>query len=323
MQRVTVRIIGLLLLVFGLALWRAKVIRPPAPVPVRPPTTLAPKASAKHKAPRPPTPVVTVVKKTSPFMRLPAWNPTPFIASGALLFFVSFFLPKSKPKALALVAIQKGTGMSLPEKWDERQISLDIGRYRGDQGLLGKYIGGIMTRFVAGQDARTVEARLKFLQTFNKYSEVARESYRWQRYLQGGRATLEEDLEDINAQIKLAKAKNELEEVDGDQELAALQKEATRLAVMVEIARRKKEIADINKPDPPPPLPPPPPPPRPSAAELRDKEKADLDASEKLVREQMRLVALDPTLSEEQKRRKLNALEERLAEIHEKQVQLL
>lgn len=213
--------------------------------------------------------------------------------------------------------------MSLPEKWDEHQITLDISRYRANQGLLTKYLGGITTRFVAGQDARTVEARLKFLQTFNKYSEVARESYRWQRYLQGGRATVEEDLEDINAQIKLTKAKTELEQMGGDQELAELQKEARHLEVQIEIARKKKELADINKPDPPPALPPPPPPLGPSAAEVRAKEKVELDSSEKQVREQIRIATADPTLSDEQKRRKLNALEERLAEIHEKQVQLL
>jgi hypothetical protein len=233
---------------------------------------------------------------------------------------VSFFLPKSKSKAGAGTVIQKATTMSIPSKWDEHQIAADIDRYRSDRGMLGTYIGGIVTRFVAGQDVKTVEARLKFLQTFNKYSEVARESYKWQRYMQGGRATLEEDLEDINAKIKLTKAQAELENIDGDHELAELERKARHLKVKIDIAESEKALEAIMKGDPPPP---PPPPPGPSASDLRAKEKANLDASEKEVREQMRLVSVDPTLTDELRRRKLNALEERLTEIHEEQVRLL
>ncbi len=114
-----------------------------------------------------------------------------------------------------------------------------------------------MTRFVAGQDIKTVDARLKFLQTFNKYSEVARESYKWQRYMQGGRATLEEDLEDINARIKLNKAQAELDNIDGDLELAELERKARHLKVKIDIAESEKTLEGIKKgPPPPPPAPP-------------------------------------------------------------------
>ncbi len=249
----------------------------------------------------------------------PSWSPGPFIVSGGLLFVASFFLPKAKSKGGGLT-VQKGKDMSLPEIWDEGQISLDIQKHRENPGMLSTYFDGIITRFVMGQNVQTVEARTKFLQSFNKYAEVARESYKWKRSMEGGRATLEEDLEDIRAKVKLEKAKAELDEVGGDHELVELQKEARRLEVMVEIARKKRALEDINKPDP---LPPPPPTPAPSAAELRAQEKAELDASETQVREQIRIVSVDPTLSEEQRRRKSNALEERLAEIHENQVRLL
>ncbi len=56
---------------------------------------------------------------------------------------------------------------------------------------------------------------------------------------------------------------------------------------------------------------------------MLEKQRADLNESETQVREQMRIVSVDPTLAEEMRRRKMNALEERLAEIHEAQVRLL
>jgi len=210
--------------------------------------------------------------------------------------------------------------MRLPQIWDERQISLDIQKHRGNPGVLSTYFDGVITRFVTGQNAQTVEVRTKFLQSFNKYAEVARESYRWKRTIEGGRATIEEDLADLQAKVRLEKAKAELDEVGGDHELAELQKEEKRLEVMVQIARRKKELEEIAKPDPSPPLPPPP---GPTLAETRAKQKVGLDASEKQVREELRIVSADPTLTEEQRRRKQNALEERLSEIHEQQVMLL
>jgi hypothetical protein len=243
----------------------------------------------------------------------------PLVALASLLFLTSFFLRKSR-SARGGHALQKGTVMRLPQIWDERQISLDIQKHRNNPGVLGTYFDGIITRFVTGQNAQTVEVRTKFLQSFNKYAEVARESYKWKRAIEGGRATLEEDLKDIRAKVELEKAKAELDEVGGDHELAELQKEEKRLEVMVQIARRKKELEEIAKPPPPPPLPPTP---GPTAAEQRAKEKSDLDLSEKQVREEMRLVSVDPTLSDEQRRRKQNALEERLSEIHEQQVRLL
>lgn len=267
--------------------------------------------------------IVVVCGLSAAYIYLVSPSPWPFVAVGAVLFLASFLLPKATGTNNHYLMQQKGIGMALPEIWDERQISLDIEKYRENPGVLGAYFDGIITRFVTGQKIQTAEARTKFLQSFNKYAEVARESYKWKRYMEGGRATLEEDLEDIRAQVKLEKAKAELKEVGGDEELLKLQREAKHLEIQLEIARKKKELENVNKPDPPPPPPPLPPPPAPSASELRAKEKAELDESEKKVREQIRIVTADPTLSEEQRRRKLNALEERLAEIHEKQVSLL
>jgi hypothetical protein len=103
-----------------------------------------------------------------------------------------------------------------------------------------------------------------------------------------------------------------------DPELAELQKKARRMELQLEIARTEKAIAELNKPE----LPMPASLPQP-AAETREQKRAKLAAREKQVREEIRITEADPTLSEEQKMRKLNGLEAKLAEIHEEQTALL
>jgi hypothetical protein len=339
MLRVTVRILALLLLAFGVALCLADSGSKLLPVIRSSAVPTIPRKESHQRKSHAAVPPVTQPLPSSPPAKPSAIHKLELSAYGwvkhiplskylmpdgvpisivACMFVVmSFSIPKS---AATSHALQKGIAMQLPQIWDERQISLDIERHRSNPGMLSTYFDGIVTRFVTGQNLQTVEVRTKFLQSFNKYAEVARESYKWKRMIDGGRATIEEDLADIQARVRLEKAKSELDEVNGDHLLAELQKEAKRLEVMVEIARKKKQLEDIAKPDPPPPLPPQP---GPSASEIRAMEKAELDGSEKKVREEIRIVTIDPTLSDEQRRRKLNALEERLAEIHEKQVRLL
>jgi hypothetical protein len=42
-------------------------------------------------------------------------------------------------------------GVVVPTVWNEREVSLGIERYRGNENLLGRYVDGIMSRFVTGQ----------------------------------------------------------------------------------------------------------------------------------------------------------------------------
>jgi len=210
--------------------------------------------------------------------------------------------------------------MQVPEIWDERQISLGMERYRGNVNLLGQYVDGVVSRFVMGQDMRTMEVRSRFLETFNKHAAIARESYKWHRYLQGGRAKLEEDLEDMRLEIQIQQARHELSGTRGDPELIELRKRVQRVEAMLQIAHTEKAIADLNRPDP---LPPSAPPPAPSASEVRQRQRVELDARVKHVREVIRITQADPTLDEEQKQRKLNSLDEKLAQLHEEQTSLL
>jgi hypothetical protein len=239
-------------------------------------------------------------------------------AAGALLV-VGALASKPKPQLLLPSGdlMNEQNDMQMPEVWNEGEISLGIERYRSNGNMLGRYVDGVVSRFVMGQDMRTMEVRSKFLETFNKHAEIARQSYKWHRYMKGGRAALEEDAEDLQAQVKLQKAKNELAGVKGDPELEELQKKAKRVELLLQIAQYEKSIADLNRPAPPPP------PAAPSSSEVRQQQTKELDAREKRVREAMRITQADPTLSEEQKQRKLNALEEQLAEIHEEQAKLL
>jgi len=161
---------------------------------------------------------------------------------------------------------------------------------------------------------------MRILQTFNKHAEVARESYKWQRYMQGGRATHEEDLADLQAEIALQKAKNELGGVSVDAELVELQKQAKRMEVMIEIARSEKAIAELKKPDPPPPTSAQQ---GPTAEEVRARKTSALQAREKQIREEIALTKSDASLEEDIKQRKLNALYEKLTEIHDGLIELL
>jgi len=243
-------------------------------------------------------------------------SPWPFIGLGAVLLLISFLLPKSTASGEVGMANQKGIGMDLPQRWDENAITLGIERYRGDRNLLRRYVDGILGRFIDGQDKTTIEKRTAFLESFNRYAEVRRENFKWQRVFEK-RAKLEEDLADAQAEIALQRAKNDLAGISVDPELVALQKRADRLEVEIQIAEREKTIADLKKTEPPPP------PPGPSAAERRASQKEDLQRREKQVREEIEHTKKDPDLDEELRQRKLNALYEKLTEIHDALIALL
>jgi hypothetical protein len=236
------------------------------------------------------------------------------LAGGAILLGWSWIAPE-KETALQLTEGETfgGSGMQLPAIWDEKEVGLGLMRYQKNPGLLSSYVSGIVSRFVIGQDTRTMTTRIAFLEQYNKLAEVARESYKWQRYMNGGRAKAEEDAEDAKAHASLRRAEAELELIELDTDI---QRQEKRL----QIERLKREIADLNKPAP---SPPPPPPRGPSTAEIRAQDLRDLNERENTVIEAMRITRANPTLSEDQKQRKLNGLEDALAQIHEEQARLL
>jgi hypothetical protein len=235
------------------------------------------------------------------------------LTAGTVLFAWSWIAPQKRRMLITDGSDEGGSGVLLPAIWNEKEVRLGFERYQKSPNMLSSYVGGIVSRFVIGQDTRTIETRIAFLEQFNKFAAVSRESYKWQRYMNGGRAKAEEDAEDAKAEVNLQRAQAELELLELDTDIKRQEK-------LLQIERLKREMADLNRPAPPPP---PPLPPRPSAGEVREQKLLDLKERENRVIEEMRITRANPTLSEEQKQRKLNALEDTLAQIHEEQAQLL
>jgi hypothetical protein len=244
----------------------------------------------------------------------PLW-PLPLCAGAALILWSKVAPSNTSSTDGGRTLMSREPEIQLPALWDERQIGSTLEKYKDSPTVLGRYIDGILARFVVGQEQRTMETRTRYLETFNKYAEIARESYKWHRYMTGGRAKLEEDAKDTKAEAALREEQAKLELLDLEAEIQRAKKE-------LELKKLRKAIEDVDKPEPPPP-PPPAVPRQPSASEVREQKRQSLKTREQRVRDEIQVTQSDPTLSEEQRQRKLNALEERLSEIHEEQVQLL
>jgi hypothetical protein len=237
------------------------------------------------------------------------------LGAGAVLLAWSWFAPQKTGLMIAGREDNGGSGMILPAIWNEKEVGLGLTRYQNNPGMLSSYVNGIVSRFVVGQDTRTMQARIAFLEQFNKFGEVARESYKWQRLMSGGRAKTEEDAEDAKAEFALRQVQSELE-------LGALDTDIKRHEKRLQIERLKRELEELNKPAPPPPVHLPQPS-APSASQAREERLQEVNEQEKRILEEMRLTRANPTLDEDQKQRKLNALEDRLAQIHDEQAKLI
>lgn len=242
--------------------------------------------------------------------------PLPTLVGAALVLW-SKFAPSDTPDTNGGHALMaRESEIFLPTLWDERLIGSSLERYRDNPPVLSRFIDGVISRFVVGQEQQTIETRTRYLESFNKYAAIARESYKWHRYMKGGRAKLEEDAEDTKAEAALREQQAKLD-------LLELETEIERARKLLELKRIQKEAEELDKPAPPPPPPPPAPPRQPTASEIREQKRQSLIGREKRVRDEIQITQSDPTLTEDQRQRKLNALEERLSEIHEEQVQLL
>ena len=250
----------------------------------------------------------------SVFLFSPLW-PLPTVAGVALILWSKFAPANESATDGGHTLMTRDTEIYLPTLWDERLIGSALEQYKENPPVLSRYVDGIISRFVVGQEQRTMETRTRYLESFNKYAAIARESYKWHRYMKGGRAKLEEDAEDTKAEATLREQQAKLELLDLDTEIQRANK-------ILELKKIQKQTEDLDRPAPTP-TPPPVLPRQPSASEVREQKRQSLKARETRVREEIQITQSDPTLTEEQRQRKLNALEERLSEIHEEQVQLL
>ena len=120
---------------------------------------------------------------------------------GVSLVAISFVIPK-KGGTMRTPEAKEGQIVQMPQSWNEHEIELGLERYKHSPNLLSRYIDGICSRFIINQNIQTMQVRTIFMETFNRYAEVARESYKWQQIL-AGRAKTEEEITDIELQLKL------------------------------------------------------------------------------------------------------------------------
>jgi len=247
------------------------------------------------------------------FLKAPGLWWIPVVVGSVLVIGYFVVRPSSSSTLVQTNKVDGELNMLIPNAWNEHEIGLGLERYKSNPTMLGKYVEGIRSRFLIGQDKHTIETRAKFLDSFNKYAEIARESYRWHRYLKGGRAALEEDHADLEAQIKVQMSRNALDGLQTDPELIELQRRAARLEAQLVIARSQKALDDLKTP----------PPAAPTVSDTRQQQRRDLEQREEEVIKKIHQTDSDTTLGVELKARKLNGLNEKLAEIQEELTNLL
>jgi hypothetical protein len=198
--------------------------------------------------------------------------------------------------------------LQLPEDWNEREITFAIKKYRGSN-LLTKYIGHLFSRLIIGQETRTANRRIEFLRQFNEYAGVARESYKWQRVMAGGRAKQEEDALDLEVKLKIKTQEAALARAQGDLDQIGLDNEAKRLTKQLEIDRLQKQIAELQKPDYKPP--------ERSQAEIKKENREKTERAIKDCEQKQKINKANTELSEESRRRIDNMLSKKLDALHE------
>jgi hypothetical protein len=250
------------------------------------------------------------------WMRFVSLNPWPFILLGVLLLLLSFLPPRDSYSGQGVVVYQKGSGMEGTDvitKWDESKIKTAVHSTLVSQGsgAVRTLLSGILSRFVDNQNAQTFKERtafintqIEYVETWTKLQVVGREAARTER---------KEDLKDDEIQVKEKGLGHNLELID-------LQHELEMEKLREQLAETRHRRSSIGKE---PPAPPPPPPPPPSAREVREMRKVDLRARETEIRQEMLRTEADTYLTDEQRQRKMNALEDQLALVHEELAGLL
>ena len=256
--------------------------------------------------------IVALIVLSFGCFRFVTTSPWPYIAVGVLLLIVSFALPKSIFTSEHSLMRQKGPdmdGLGLITDWDEGKIKGAVHSTLTSQGSAAAMtlISGLLSRFADGQNAQTFTQRTAFLKTQIEYAET------WTK-LQVARREAErtEQREDI----KDDKVGIDKKDVDHALELSDLKHELEKENLKRQLDEARYNRSKVGKE-------PPPPPPPPSAKEVREMRRVELRATETSIREEMARTQADPLLTDEQRQRKMNALEDRLALVHEELAELL
>lgn len=233
----------------------------------------------------------------------PDYWPYPTVA-GALLLGVGVLKRRKNS------SYEGGALMTIPQQWDEAQITRDIEKFGSNKGLASVYIGQLKSRFVDGVEGRAAVSRQAFLEKQNAMLKVGienlqlkGEALRTQKKEHNKDLTVDIETETLQSQASLQKLKTDLE----------------RETILTEIARKKQEREAIGKEPPAPP----PSPPQPSAAEQREQGRTRLRSRINEIRGEIRLTEANPNVGDEEKQRFINILEDRIAGLEEEYAKLL
>jgi hypothetical protein len=174
-----------------------------------------------------------------------------FLIAGTGMVGLSFIVPgsgKEERRGNTMDDVEMVDDVLLPKKWNEDTIAIHLEGYKDDQGLLSKYIGHLYTRFIKEQETKTAQKRIEFLETFNKYAAVARETYKWHRTLHGPRASREEDALDHAAEAEALRKQTEAEKAKAEYESVTLDRDITRLEKEIKKTELQNRLAELKNP---------------------------------------------------------------------------
>jgi len=244
-----------------------------------------------------------------------SWHPLPFILVGLALLIGSFWLPNSTSSGGHDLMQQKGTGMELMTTWDESKINRTVRSLvegRGTEAAMS-FLRGSLQRFVYNQNAQTFEKRSAFINTQIAFVESVTKLEVAKRQLL--RTPREENLKDDQLGVQE-------QNVDQTLELNALRHELQREQLRHQIEETRYSRSNIGRPPPEPPAPEPLPLPR-SPQQQREDRVEELCTREAKLQDEIERTEADRRLTEDQRQRKLNALEDQLARVHEELAELL
>ena len=182
------------------------------------------------------------------------WQIFGIIFIGCAGFWIySSLAAAAENKKQGALAVSSATNQML-QKWDERELSLDLRRLENTPSLLVHYVESVRNRFIERQDVKTAAVRMAFLEKqvgllrlANEYTDLRNElALKGQKF--------NNDVLKLNRKNQAARL--EFKDEAAELELQSLENERRKIEKQLELARLKRELDALNNP-PPPPAPPP------------------------------------------------------------------
>lgn len=194
--------------------------------------------------------------------------------------------------------------MNLPDQWNEAEIERSLIATKSNPNVLTQVLEHISNRFLLGQQIEVAKKRIEYLELFLKQANLERQVYGWQQSIKNRLIEQEEE--------------ERPKEFGRKTDIAELEYRRKREELLTAIADAKKRRRELKK------APTQEPEPKtPSADEQRQQKRKEAERIMEEVEKEMRVVEANPTLSAEQKTRKLNQLSDKLDEIEQERLRWL